>query len=751
MLTRHNLNKCLRRLVSCAFVTLAFAPTGSVMADEPDQSLRAADTEPVYELEDFTVTAFRREYAEFSTDTGLGLQADPKKVPLTMISIPIDILDDQQVNNVEDALRNASGVTKFKQGNGGEEKFSIRGFDASQSIYKDGARLNNSFNATNIATTETANIERYDVLKGPAAILYGQGEPGGVINYITKKPQFTPYGQVEGIVGSYDFYRGEIDITGPVGGPDSAFAYRIVASYEDSEANRDFIFRERLLIAPSLSWRLTADTLLTAQYEYIEDEYTQDRGQVLDGDNVIGYRYSGRLENQQFFGVPGFNDRTESEYHRASVLLNHNFSENSRFSLNASATRVDKTLYDSSPSFADFATLRVVAPNGDVVIRPRGQGGDGDSDNITARHEYTWEQNGRLTHQFLFGADYEALRNDTKIYSVNTPAILYNVETGIYTGIPAGGVQFTGSSQGTVTNTRQYGAIVQDLISLDDRWHLLLGGRFTRFEDREADVETDEFSPRTGLVFRATDAVSLYASWARGFVPTTATGFNPSTGNGIGGDVLDPELTEQFEVGVKWGLLSDRLQLNAAVFDLRKKDIVGTDPDSTVFPAAEQWSANLGETRTRGFDLQLVGQVNPSLRIIAGYAYLDNQLLEVEVSIAGQEDNRLPGIPEHSFNLWGVYEFMEGTFEGLGLGLGIFGQTDTYVSTENRSEYDGYIQLDAVVYYKRDNWKFQVNFKNLTDEEFNLAQAGTTSDAFGAIRVGTGTPATVNASLSFEF
>lgn len=174
--------------------------------------------------------------------------------PLTTVSIPIDILEDQQVNNVEDALRNVAGVTKFKQGNGGEEKFSIRGFDASQSLYKDGARINNVFNATNIATTETANIERYDILKGPASILYGQGEPGGVINYVTKKPKFTEYRAAEMIAGSDDYYRVEADFTGPLS---DTFAYRLILSSEDSGSHRDFTFRDRQLVAPSLTWKLT--------------------------------------------------------------------------------------------------------------------------------------------------------------------------------------------------------------------------------------------------------------------------------------------------------------------------------------------------------------------------------------------------------------------------------------------------------------------------------------------------------------
>ncbi len=524
----------------CTFFAITYTLSGQLTPSADPES------EEIAELETVVVTGFQREYQQATTETAIGFSVDPQRVPLTTVTIPMDILDDQQVNNVEDALRNVSGVTKFKQGNGGEEKFSIRGFDASQSLFKDGAKINNSFNATNIATTETANIERYDVLKGPATILYGQGEPGGVINYVTKKPRFDPYYSFEGMVGSYNYYRGELDITGPIGGSESDFAYRLIASYQDSEANRDFTFRERLLIAPSLTWQMTQNTSATLQYEYITDKYTQDRGQVLDGNATTGFFFSDRQSNEQFFGYPGYNERTESDFHRLGLQFEHRFSSQAKFSLSASSTRVEKTLYDTSPLPSDFYPFLglppspvsfVISPSGDVVISFRGQGGDGFSDTVLARQEFTWEQNDRVKHQFLATAGFERIKNENLVYNVNTPFFIYNVESRTYTtppGFPTD-VDFTGSRPGSQTDTHQYGFSVQDLISIDEQWHILLGGQFTSFDNRQADVTSDNFSPRVGLVYTLSPEASFYASWANGFVPTTATGFNPDTGNGVGG------------------------------------------------------------------------------------------------------------------------------------------------------------------------------------------------------------------------
>lgn len=704
-----------------------------------------ADRSAETQLAPVTVTEFERVYRQNATSSGLGMDADALDVPLTTVSIPMDILEDQQVNNVEDALRNVAGVTKFKQGNGGEEKFSIRGFDASQSLYKDGARINNTFNATNIATTETANIERYDVLKGPASILYGQGEPGGVINYVTKVPLFQNHRSVEVIVGSYDYKRAEVDLTGPI---NESLAYRLVASHQDSDDARDFVSRKRTLVAPSITLKVSPQTLLTAQYEYIDDKYTQDRGQVLDGNDATGLYYSSRLNNKQFFGVPGWNEKTNSKYQRYALLAEHYFDDGGALTVRYSRTEVDKELYDSSPR-------QTLQPDGSVLIRPGFQEGRGESESALVKYQREVAGGSvlglALRHKLMAQVDYEHAENDGTARSVSPNAVTYNVLTGQYSGIPANGFTIAASGTPIRSEFRQQGLVLQDLISVGEKWNLLLGARHTQFKNEEANVTSHDTSPRVGVVYKAADTLSYYASWAKGFVPTTLTGFNPATGNGIGGRPVDPESTEQIELGLK-ALLADRqLEVTAAVFDLRKKDIAVTDPGSLALPAGEQWSINAGETRTRGFELQGVGKLSETFRLIGGYAYLDNELTKVDPALASQKGNRLPGIPKHSGNIWGVYEPAGGFLRGFGFGLGVFAQSKSYVSTENRAKYDGWTQLDAMAYYKGKGWKLQLNAKNLTNEEYNLAQAGTTTDSFGGMRVGTSSPRTFNLSFSALF
>lgn len=731
----------------CRHVACTVALVWSATAHPVARAQSAPSPDDVVTMEKFAVETFRRDYIGPASGTGLGLEVDLSRTPLTVFSVPMDILTDQQVNNVEDALRNVAAVSKFKQGNGGEEKFSLRGFDVSANLYKDGARINNAFNATNIATTETANIERYEVLKGPAAILYGQGEPGGVINYVTKKPRFDrPLHSFEAIVGTDDYYRFEVDSTAAL---DSHWAYRSVLSHEDSGSARDFSGRERTLLAPSLSLRTKA-TLVTLQYEYIRDRYTQDRGQVLDGDNTNGFVYSARLNGEQFFGIPGWNDRTRSEYHRAAVIAEHEVNPDSKLRVVASSTRVDKDLFDSSPR--NGADGRVVAANGEVQIRPTLQGGDGESDSVAVQHTLRWAS-GELAgvdveHQFMAQGDFERIFNEGTSASAGSN-VVYNVANRRYT-FPPGGIVL-GTVSPLTTRVHQWGFVLQDLVSVGENLNVLVGARYTLHENRAARVDTDEVTPRLGAIYRLTKDLSVYGSWAQGFVPTTATGFNPASGNGIGGPVLSPESTEQFEAGLRWSPLDEAVIVNAALFDLRKGDVVATDPASGTLPAAQQWSANLGDTQTLGFELQVVGRVTRALRLIAGYAYLDNEIQAIDLASRTRPGARLPGIPLHSGNAWAVYEVQSGAARGLGLGAGVFAQSDTFASTENRAVYGAWTQIDAVLYYKRDRWKVQVNAKNLTDRDYTLAQALTTTDSFAAIRVGTSTPFSLTGSFAYEF
>ncbi len=711
-------------------VSVAQATSDSVGPAGTEKEPSASTTpRPDAELAELTVYGFRRQYKVSETNTALGMDADILSTPLSVTVIPMDLLDDQQINNVEDALRNIAGVTRFKEGNGGEEKFSIRGFDASRNLFIDGARLNNEFNATNIATTETANIDRFEVLKGPSAILFGQGLPGGIINYVTKKPSFKPYAAAELIVGNFGFKRAELDLTRPI---NDSIAWRGVVSYEDSDGFRDFDSRKRYLIYPAVTLNFGNQTRLDLSYSYIRDRYTQDRGQALEQTADGRFRYADALRPDMFLGVPGWNDRTNSTYQRPSLNLTHEFGENWRLELIAAATKVEKELFDSSPD--------PVRPDGTVEIFPGYQEGTGKTRYLRLNNEWSFGDPKRIEHRLLLSVYEDSAKNDLGSAEVTgSGSVVFDPRTRSYSetvfSIDPSSFDFSFS-----TDQRERAVSFQDLITFKDKYVLLLGASRNRFDDRISGDTVSATNPRIGLIYKATPSSSYYASYSRGFLPST--GFDRD------GNALKPERLAQVELGAKYELLDRKLQVSGALFDIRERNQAVTDPTSLALPPNQQWSIALGETRTRGLELQLLGEVGRHWRVIAGYSYLDSKLVDDGPDL-NNDGNRLGGIPKHSGSLWAIHEF-DGPLKGLGLGGGVFAQSRVPIGFENRSYYDSWTQIDLAAFYKWDKWKLQFNAKNVTDEEYLLTQALAFED-LASVRVGTATPRTYTFSLAREF
>lgn len=760
------------RLLNCGIrlgtvsgiILWGLVPCASQAADSGSRSSAAGDRT----IEEVRVTAHRRDYLSASSRTALGLDLSLFETPAAVSVIPQDLLLDQQVNNVDDALRNVAGVTKFKTGNGGEEKFSIRGFDASQSIYKDGARINNPLNASNIPSTETANIERIDVLKGPSALLYGQGEPGGVINYVTKRPEFEQSMSVEIIGGSDDFYKAEFDITGPVPlGDGETVAYRLVGAYQDTDSYRDEVFRKRLLLNPSLAFQFGDSTRLNLSYEYIDDDYTQDRGQVLDGNIIDGYYYSDRLDSSQFFGIPNHNDKTEAESQRFHAVVEHDFGESWQVEASYARTDNDKVNVDSSPRFIT-RNLDIIGPPGSpvadlVLIQPRMTDGTGKTQRVEFKNILNFQGPAHTEHKLLASVTWEDFRTRSENLRGDRN-VFFNVATGDYftqftqeelndpdITRATESVVFRIRSRGTSTNQdfNELGINVLDYIRFGDRFGILVGGRYSDFEDKNGDFTDDKFSFRGGPVFTPADSLSTYLSYSQGYTPS---------GGLLGMDdrTVSPQTSEAWEIGFKWALLDERLLLTGALYTVDLEDVPYVanpfDSDGNPTQSGDIRYDNIGGISSDGGEIEVVGNVTEYWRIRAGYSYIDNGFDSDGVGEFGAQftkGNRLPGIARHNFNMFTFYEFP--VLDGLlGLGGGVFYQGDVFVSYENRAKYGSWEQVDIAGYYKRGPWKLQANVRNLFDKEYRQAQAFA-SELLGSIRVGTAAPRTFAISAAYEF
>jgi iron complex outermembrane receptor protein len=288
--------------------------------------------------------------------------------------------------------------------------------------------------------------------------------------------------------------------------------------------------------------------------------------------------------------------------------------------------------------------------------------------------------------------------------------------------------------------TDRLGIYLQDQIALSPNVQLLLGGRFDYVDQElknnptvfdpigsEDNPTNDAFSPQIGIVYKPIEPISLYASYSRSF--------EPNTGTTATGEFLEPERGTQYEVGVKADLLDRRLFTTLAFYHLTRSNVATTDPDDPNFSIA------VGEQRSQGIELDIIGEILPGWNIIAGYAYNDAEITEDNEYEVG---NRLYNVPKHSASLWTTYEIQSGNLQGLGFGIGFNYVGERAGDLENSYEVPSYFLTNAAIYYQRDNWRAALNFKNLFDTDYYV-------HAFGRQDIRPGAPFTVIGSLSVEF
>lgn len=670
-------------------------------ADEPIELVVTGSQDSRYSVPDANTAT--------KTDTPL------LEIPQAIQVIPRQVIEDQRVQRVADALRNVSGVTP-KINLVSADTYTIRGFDTD-------TNLRNGFRHDNFsAFTDTATLERVEVLKGPASVLYGQLEPGGVVNYITKQPLNEPYYSGTFTIGSYSYYRPEIDISGPLT-QDKTYLYRLIGAYENSGGFRDFAFKELYTFAPSLSVKLTESTNLDLQYEYLNLNQSYDRG-------LMPITESFNLPISFNFGEPS--DRYDLFANRVNVALAHQLSQNWRFRSGVSVQTVD----DSRSNFQPI-DLEDRFSADDPFVERRYNDVDGYSRDYAWQNDFVGKfKTGSITHELLLG--FELSRSiygyTFLINSNNVPAL--NFLNPVYgASIPT---TFNEGFQ-QERDTNRVGIYVQDQMALLPNLKLLLGGRldFVRFKDEfnsdlinGAQTEItrryyEAFSPRIGLVYQPIKNLSLYASYTRAFKPNESA-------IDVNGTPLEPERGTQYEVGVKSELLDGRLTATLAAYEITKTNVSTTDLNNTDFSIAA------GEVKSRGIEFDIAGEILPGWNVIASYALNDAYVSEDNTLPVG---DRLVNAPRNSASLWTTYEIQNGNLKGLGFGGGLFFVGDREATLPNSITIPSYVRTDATVFYRQANYQVGLSFKNLFDTKYYDSQGFLLSP---------GAPFTVLGSVSFN-
>lgn len=685
-------------------LTLSVAP-GIAQAGESDDAIQIV----------VTGEADDDNYALPQTPDVTRLDIPLRDLPRSVQIVPEEVIEDQAANRLREALRNVSGVVQDGGFAGTADQFNIRGF-FSGDIFRDGFRDPSSI-------FETSNIERVEVLKGPASILFGNIEPGGAINVVTEQPLPFPYYAAELEVGSFGFVRPTIDLSGPIT-EDAALRYRLNAAYEYSDGFRDFDQNvERFFVAPVLALEIGENTDLTLDFSYLNDERPFDRGFLAIGRDIVD------VPVRRFFGEP--DDFREVEELSAGYRLNHQLSDDWEIRSAFRVVTVDDVDFRAEPLALDEETgllSRNFRSNDDV------------SESYTLQNEVQGQfATGTIDHRLIFGVDLSRQTSggtQQRLPAGLTPDIdIFDPE---YEQTPRPDFEdLTDVVRNNLGRTDSLGIYVQDLVELTDDLKLLLGGRadFVEQENRDrlsnttSGQDLDAFSPTVGLLYQPTESLSLYANYARSF--------QPNFGTQVDGSFIDPERGTQYEIGARGEFLDGDLTASLALYRITKSNVATTDPDNPDF------TIPTGEQRSQGVELDVIGRILPGWNIIASYSYIDAEYTEEVFGVL--EGGRIQNVPEHSASLWTTYQIQNGNLQGLGFGAGLFYVGERAGDFFDTFDLPSYVRTDAAVFYERDNWRAALNIQNLFDVDYFIA------NNFGRVAIEPGAPLTVIGSVAVEF
>ncbi|MDZ7963254.1 MAG: TonB-dependent siderophore receptor [Aulosira sp. DedQUE10] len=654
-------------------------PTQPETQTQPSQPSTQGD-EPI----ELVVTGEQDGYNVPEASTATRTDTPLRDIPQSIEVIPQQVIKDQGITRIVDATRNVSGVAAVSGYGNTFGDVNIRGFY--------GGTLVDGF--TGLLPANGANIEQVEVLKGPASVLYGQLEPGGLVNYVTKKPLNTPYYSASFTAGSFDYYNPAIDLSGPLT-TDKRLLYRLNVSYENSASYRDYLGNNIFYISPVFTYKIDDETTLDFAYEYLNSQQGFDRG--LKPEAIFLTLPRNRLLSQP-------DDFFNTESHRVALTLNQQFSENwqmkSRFSAQFDENS-EKVTQIGGDLLEDGRTLT------------RGQFGDGPNYRqiLALQSNLIGKFNtGAIAHQLLLGVDWNRNTFDyNNSYDIDFPSIDI-FEPNYDVPLPE---RIYGKGN-TTSNTT--GIYLQDQVTLLSNLKLLVGGRYdfidSRSENFNASVFSSEssksgyyyeaFSPRVGIVYQPIEPISLYASYSRSF--------NADGGRDRNNQLLEPSRGTQYEVGIKAELFDKRLSATLAAYDIAKTNV------PTVDPIDDQYSIALGEVKSRGIELDVAGEILPGWKVIAS-GFLNDAYVSKDNDPTVQ-GKHLENAPYHGASLWTSYEFQKGNLQGLQFGAGLFFTGDRVANQSEQFILPSYVRTDALISYKRDNWQVGLNFKNIFDVKY---------------------------------
>ncbi|MBB1603814.1 TonB-dependent siderophore receptor [Variovorax sp. UMC13] len=669
----------------------------------------------------------RTESGAYHSDEAAGAKTNLplRELPQSVRIVTRQAIDDLGATKLDDVLDYVGGVSRQNNFGGLWDNIAIRGLPGNENTgmatLLNGFSSNRGFNAPR----DLAGVERIEFLKGTAAALYGSSEPGGTLNIVSKSPQWKAANAVEGYVGSYGQKRGAFDSTGPVG---DNFAYRLNVAVEDRDSFRDYIGAKRQVIAPAFTWKLGRDTLLEYTGEYLRHQTPLDRGVVAVNNSL------GAIARTRFLGEPADGDVTvQNQTHQFILSHEWNSTWRSRLGLSWRGTSVN--------GFSTEATA--LQSNGDLTRQRRFR--NYDSDDIALQAELQGNVNtGSIEHELLFGVESFRFKMDTLMLRVNPTgprpyAInVFNPVYGQLQPVPT-------PNTDTVEHQRDTAIYLQDAIKLAPGWRLVAGVRVDNYSqsllNRKTNVtanqEPSATSPRIGVSWLPTEQWTLFANAGRSF--------RLNVGSDFAAAAFAPENGRSLELGTKWESADRRIGATAALFDIRKRDVLTADPVNTGY------SISAGEIRSRGLEIDFAGQVTKHWRLNASLVVNDVEIAKDNtLEVGGQ----LLNVPRVNGSVLAVYEDALANGQRYGIGGGVthvgkrLGQARTQAEANaNAAAFDlpSYTTAKLVAY-----WRLTPALR-LTLDVDNLFDKTYYTSSYSRVWVTPGSPRAITVGLQAKF
>lgn len=613
-----------------------------------------------------------------------------ERIPQAVSVITQESLEQRRPQNLEAAVSFAPGVVPAPWGQDARfPEFLIRGFDiGTYGVYRDG--LPQKVIGFSGFAMEPWSLEGIDVLKGPNAVLYGETDPGGIVNATTKRPTFDPLRAGFLTYGPFDTWQAGIDIGGPLG-EDGKLAYRLTGLTRDGETGLANSYNDRQLVAPALTWRPDDATEITVLGNWQKDKTTPALSLPVAGEDYPAD--AGALPDWMWHTNPN-QSYYKADITSAGYLFSHEFTPAVTVRQQARVARQEtdyREFYfngmssDTEMSYADFTvneTAKTAA--------------------IDTQAQIDFDVAGR-PNTLLLGIDYSRMEVDTA-QGLDESYTIPIADPDVSFDRPRPAIYYDG-----VETVEQYGLYAHNQISLTDRLFASFGLRQTWVENRFDDhIGSDDSSQDdqklvwdVGATYDLDHGVTPYASYATGFVVNTGAEFD--------GSLFQPTEAEQYELGVRWRPDSFNALFSAALYQIDKTNVLTTDPDNNGY-----W-VQTGEVRHRGLELEADVSLAEGLSAVAGYSYIDAKITS---SNDGDEGNRPALVPEHEASLWANYAVQGGRLLGLSTGAGVRYVGSSYGDSTNTRETPAYTVFDAALRYQRGAIEGALNVTNLFDKQY---------------------------------